>query len=164
MAHKLSTHVAVFLLIRDERGRVLLQQRAGTNYLNGYYDFACSGHVDEGESLHQSAQREACEELGITVAAEDLVLIHANHNYVGAPYMNFVFELKKWDGTPSIQESEKCSDLAFFETQSLPEKCTLLVRVLEQESFNSALTFSRISPEDYSRLMGEDSSASARLA
>ena len=45
---------AVFVIIRDEAGRVLLQRRANTGYLDGHYDFP-SGHVYAGEGFTTAA-------------------------------------------------------------------------------------------------------------
>jgi isopentenyl-diphosphate delta-isomerase type 1 len=61
-------HRAVHILLRDERGRVLLQRRSvrKENY-PGCWDSACSGHVDAGESYLTAAERELREELGMEV-------------------------------------------------------------------------------------------------
>jgi isopentenyl-diphosphate delta-isomerase len=59
-------HRAVHVLVRDERGRVLLQKRSkGKENHPGLWDSACSGHVDAGESYLLAAEREFKEELGI---------------------------------------------------------------------------------------------------
>lgn len=152
---KLLTRSAVFIILRNEAGEILLQQRANTGYLDGYYDFTCSGHVDEGESIHEAAIRELTEEIGVTADPADLRLVHINQNFIDIPYFNFTFELSKWRGTPTIMEPHKCSDLSFFAINALPEKCTLNVRVNERENFDSNLTFSKITKADYEKLFGK---------
>lgn len=46
---------------------VLLHLRQNTGYMDGHWDFAGSGHVDENETARQAVARECLEELGITV-------------------------------------------------------------------------------------------------
>ena len=46
---------------------VLLHLRQNTGYMDGHWDFAGSGHVDENETARQAVARECQEELGITV-------------------------------------------------------------------------------------------------
>lgn len=140
-------------MIRNDAGEILLQQRANTSYLDGYYDFACSGHADNGESIKEAAVREAAEEIGIVVDPENLKLVHINSNFIDTPYLNFTFELKQWQGTPEIREPEKCSDLAYFAPDRLPEKCTLNVRVNQRVGFNHELTYSKVTLEDYDQIL-----------
>lgn len=154
MAQKLQTYSAVFIIIKNEAGQILLQQRFNTGYLDGYYDFACSGHVDEGESIREAAVRELAEEIGLAAEVEDLRLVHINQNFIDRAYLNFTFVLDKWEGTPSIKEPEKCSDLRYFDVDALPEKCTLNVRVNQRTGFASELTYSKITPVEYRQLIG----------
>lgn len=147
--------MAVFIILRDKQGRLLLQQRTNTGYLDGYYDFGCSGHVDEGEDMLEAAVRELKEEIGVTAKLEDLKLVHINQNYLDRPYANFTFELHSWQGEPRICEPEKCSDLAYFAVDDLPKKCTLNVRVNQRFGFGSELTYSKVTPRNYQTYMGE---------
>jgi 8-oxo-dGTP diphosphatase len=154
MPDKLTTRMAIFVNIRDDNGRLLLQQRANTGYRDGFYDFACSGHVDEGEGLLEAAVRELKEELGIVACEADLRLVHVNQTFVDRPYANFTFELREWEGEAEIKEPEKCSDLAFFSPDSLPEHCTLNVRVNQKHGFSSELHYSKVTPLNYQEYMG----------
>ena len=56
----------ILLWLRDsgERQEILLQRLQNTGYADGMWDFACSGHVELGESMKQALCREAEEELG----------------------------------------------------------------------------------------------------
>lgn len=154
MAEKLWSRAAVFILMRNDAGEILLQQRAHTGYLDGFYDFACSGHVDDGESIHEAAVRELQEELGITASPDDLRLVHINQNYLDTPYFGFIFALSKWVGEPDIKEPEKCSDLAYFSPDNLPEKCTLTVRVVERAGFGDTLAFSKVDRDNFEEMTG----------
>lgn len=61
-------HRAANLVIFDNKGRTLLQQRSATKDIRpGYWANAVGGHVTKGESYKQAIQRELGEELGITV-------------------------------------------------------------------------------------------------
>lgn len=62
-------HRAANLVIFDDNGRTLLQQRSRTKDIRpGYWTNAVGGHVIEGESYKQAIQRELKEELGIRVS------------------------------------------------------------------------------------------------
>ena len=71
MSKKHNSHVPVFIVVWDEHGRILLHQRAGTDWLPGYWDFP-SGHVEPGESFAQAAARELSEETSLSVRQQDL--------------------------------------------------------------------------------------------
>ena len=76
--------VAVFLILtREENGKeqVLLQERCNTGYMDGKYDTACSGHLEQGESLSMAIVREAKEEIDIDVDEKDLKLVALIHPY-----------------------------------------------------------------------------------
>lgn len=132
----------------------MLQQRANTGYLDGYYDFP-SGHVEDKESIRTAAVRELAEESGLTVREEDLRLVHINQNFHDTPYVNFAFVADKWEGEPSVCEPEKCSDSQFFAPADLPEKCTLNVRLNERAGFGNNLTYSLVTLENYEQIMHE---------
>ena len=110
MTERFQTLQAVFVLLRNDKNEILLQKRAGTGYLDGYWDFP-SGHVEFGESLRDTASRETKEEINIDVAPEDLELIHIKQFFVERNYINYTFEARSWQGEPRICEPEKCSAL-----------------------------------------------------
>lgn len=115
---------AVFpvLLRQGDRGEeVLLLRRANTGYMDGWWDFAGSGHVDEGETATQAVCRESREELGITVEPGAVTFLHLNHRLAERTYYDIYFRVERWTGTPAIREPEKCSALAWFPLEALPE-------------------------------------------
>ena len=76
------SYSAVFpILLREgANGReVLLHLRQNTGYMDGCWDFAGSGHVDENETARQAVARECLEELGITVNPADMEFVHLCH-------------------------------------------------------------------------------------
>lgn len=147
-------YAAVFVIVYNDKGEVLLQQRAGSGYMDGYYDFP-SGHIDPNEGLRIAASRELSEETGLFVREEDLTLVHVNQNFFDRPYLNYTFVADKWQGDPVIGEPDKCTELGFFDVNKLPAKCTPAVRVVERAAFSRELTYSIVRLNDFPDLMGE---------
>lgn len=111
------------VVIREHEGReeVLLLRRANTNYMDGKWDFAGSGHVEEGETATQAVCRELLEETGLVARPGDAVFLHVSHRVKEPTYYDFYFQIKTWTGEPSIREPDKCSDMDWFPTDALPE-------------------------------------------
>ena len=100
-------HAAVFVILKNERGEILLQQRANTGFMDGRYDGSATGHVEPNESIHDAALRELEEELGVSAKADDLKLVLIAQMDVDKPYLNFAFICERWEGEPRIAEPEK---------------------------------------------------------
>lgn len=132
---------------------MLLHRRANTGFMDGYYDFP-SGHVEHGESFAEAAIRELREETGLVTSESDMSLCHINQNYLDQPYINIIFMVDTWQGTPAILEPNKCDDMQFFDTAMLPEKCTLAVRDMSRTGFTAEPTTSRITLSDFQELVG----------
>jgi mutator protein MutT len=98
--------VAAHLILRDPDGRILLMQRAGTEYGEGQYAFP-AGHVDLGETPTESIVRETREELGITVTPASLAPAGVMFRRSLEPRVDFFFTADEWDGTPRICEPHK---------------------------------------------------------
>lgn len=112
---------AVYMMLRDEAGRILLTRRFNTGYMNGWYDTP-SGHVEPGETLLQAAVRELLEEAGVSAQEKDLKLWHINQYYAnGEVYYCFFFMVDVWEGTPRITEPHRCDDMQFFSLDDLPK-------------------------------------------
>lgn len=130
MEERYQTKAAVFLILtRTENGKteVLLQERCNTGYMDGKYDTSCSGHIERGESLLTATVREAKEELGIDINEDDLNLVAVIHPYE-ENYINMFFTTKKYTGTPKIMEPNKCSNLKWFNINTLPENIVVRVK------------------------------------
>jgi 8-oxo-dGTP pyrophosphatase MutT (NUDIX family) len=116
---------AAYVIFR--RGNeVLLQLRQNTGYRDGYWATAAAGHVEQDESVYAAAVREALEELGVTIAVEDLVALcgmhrtHGNHDPIDER-ADFFFECRAWSGEPRIMEPTKNAELGWFPLDGLPD-------------------------------------------
>ena len=70
MRHQRLTHRTTYIFVFGSDGRLFVQKRTATKDLHpGYYDLAAGGVLVEGESYHESAAREAEEELGVRAVA-----------------------------------------------------------------------------------------------
>ena len=131
MAEPFRAFSAVFPIITRSAGgdtQILLHRRQNTGYQDGKLDIAASGHVDEGETAVYAVVRECKEELGIDVKPDDLVFAHLQHristsvsNMSGRTYYDIYFAVNKFDGTPSIMEPVKCSELIWCDIDDLPD-------------------------------------------
>lgn len=127
MKEHFSTPSAVIvLLVRAAGGRkqVLLQRRQNTGFADGKWDFSFAGHVEHGEKMKRSAVREAREELGIVIAEGDLdfaTVVHKREEQIDLTYINVYFTCKKFCGQPTICEPFKCSEIAWFDLDRLPD-------------------------------------------
>jgi len=116
----------VHVLLEDD-GRVLLMRRAGTGFFDGLYSLP-GGHVEEGESVRQTAIREMHEELGIELDAADLEIVGVVHRHSDTNRIDFFLRALRWSGTPRIAEPDKCDDLHWFERGGLPAATVPYVR------------------------------------
>ncbi len=118
---------AVHMLIMDD-GRVLLQKRKGSKLWPGYYALP-AGHIDEGENQYDALVREAKEELDILIDQKDIeksyVVLRRNFFEIDGkklePYIDYYFEISKYQGTPRIAELDKCDELIWADINNLPE-------------------------------------------
>lgn len=120
------------IVLKDNK--VLLQKRAGTNFMCGWYCVP-SGHLEKGEGVRGCAVRELKEETGLEVNKDDLefksVLSRVSDD--GSEYIDLFFLAKNYKGVPKIMEPEKCSELDFFDLNNLPKNTIPYVKnVLEK--------------------------------
>ncbi len=116
---------AVYLvLIRDQR--ILLLRRYNTGHYDGHYSFV-AGHLEGGETVRRAMVREAREEAGLEINADDLEVVHvmnrisqSNPEYKNERIDVFL-KTEKWAGEPKNREPDKCDDLAWFDLDNLPE-------------------------------------------
>ncbi len=117
------------LLTRGDK--MLFGQRQNTGFEDGAYHLP-SGHLEAGESVVDALIREAKEEVGLTIAPEAVDFSHIMHNSSGGGRMAFFFSVIDWDGEPENREPEKCSDLAWFPVDNLPDHMIDYCRVALQ--------------------------------
>lgn len=105
------------LVMRD--GRVLLGKRQGAHGA-GYYA-APGGHVELGDSLAETARREALEECGLEI--EDIRLLSVG-TYIWGPdkhYVDVDVVCQAPRGEPRTCEPENCAGWAWYSLDALPE-------------------------------------------
>jgi 8-oxo-dGTP pyrophosphatase MutT (NUDIX family) len=117
--HKLTGDVHLLLLNPD--GRVLFGRRQNTAFEDGAWHVP-AGHLEAGESVVQALIREAKEEVGVAIAAEDVEFAHIMHSSSSGGRAAFFFAVRQWDGTPENREPKKCGELAWFSLDALPDR------------------------------------------
>ena len=112
---------AIYLIVRNNEGKILLQRRQGTKLWPGFLALP-AGHVDEGENVYDAAIREAREELSITITKQDIVdaFVVNRRNKSLLPYFDVYFEISSYEGKIKINEPEKCSELKWVDINDLP--------------------------------------------
>ncbi len=115
-SERLWVNVVVHTLIWDRtRTKLLLLERANTGYLDGCYTLP-GGHLNKGESLLAAARREACEEVGLELLELEPCCVLPFRGGV-----NMVFQSYTWSGKPVNAEPHRCSEVAWFIKDKLPD-------------------------------------------
>ena len=117
---------AVHMIIMDG-DKILVQKRKGSKLWPGYYALP-AGHIDEGENQYDVLIREAKEELNIEIDAKDIIkdyiVLRRNHfeidGKLSEPYIDYYFEISKYNGVPIIVEEDKCDELFWTDVHNLP--------------------------------------------
>jgi 8-oxo-dGTP diphosphatase len=113
---------AVYAVIFDGNG-VLLMRRSGSGYHDGELSLP-AGHLDGNEDAPSGLIRELREELLIEAERDSCRLAAVLHRAPESPgdheYLDLVFTVNRWVGTPSIGEPEKCSELVWADLDGLP--------------------------------------------
>jgi len=123
-------------LIKDNH--ILLARRYNTGYQDGNYSVP-AGHIDGGESVTTAMIREAKEEIGIEILAEDLVFAHVMHRITNRESADFFFFCRSWKGEPSICEPDKCDELKWAPVDQLPENTIDYIQVAIKKAFAKKL-------------------------
>ncbi len=109
-------------------------------WMDGKYSLI-AGHLDGNETVFDTMIREAFEEAGIKVAKEDLKPVKVLHRKSNdQEYMDFFFLAEKWQGEPTIKESDKCDDMSWFPIDSLPENTLPYVKNVI-ENYKDGISF-----------------------
>lgn len=133
MAKERHREVPASYLVLVKGGKILLQRRFNTGYMDGKYSLP-AGHVDKGETFTQCVIREAKEEIGVDLKPEDVKVAHLMHRFSGAEWgdegyrIDVFFTAEKWENTPEIKEHDKCDDLSWFDLNNLPDNMIPYIR------------------------------------
>ncbi|MBI5135574.1 NUDIX domain-containing protein [Candidatus Uhrbacteria bacterium] len=119
---------AATYLVLEQGSKILLLRRFNTGYKDGFYSLP-GGHFNGGETARACMVREASEEVGITIRPEDLTVAHTMHRCTPSrEYVDFYLLAHAWEGTPSLNEPDKCDDLQWCARKNLPENLVPEVR------------------------------------
>ena len=118
--------VTVHLLFFREN-QILMLRRFNTGYADGLYSVP-AGHLDGGETVLTAGAREAQEEVGVRIEAEDMTITTVMHRIEDDERVDFFVHVQKWDGEPFNAEPEKCDDLRWVNIDQLPENTVEYVR------------------------------------
>jgi 8-oxo-dGTP pyrophosphatase MutT (NUDIX family) len=122
MKERYKVVAAVWLVVMRE-GKILLQLRQNTGYMDGRYDMAASGHLEAGERLEDGIVRETKEEIGIEVEKGSMRLVGIGYDE-GEGYLRVFFGCEEYRGEPRIMEPEKIAALEWFDVDDLPKNLT----------------------------------------
>jgi len=118
-------------LVLIKNGKILLLRRFNTGYEDGKYSLV-AGHVELGETFIQTIIREAEEEAGIILQAEDLEFVHMMHRNSRTDENNervdTFFLAKNWGGKIENKEPQKCDELSWFDLEDIPENTIPYIR------------------------------------
>lgn len=113
---------ATRVVVRDDRGRLLLIRRAD----NGVWSVP-AGAMELGESIADCAARELHEETGLSAAELTPFALHTGPGYTyrnmfGDTYQHFVvlFRADRWDGE-LVRKTDETIDAGFFDLAEPPE-------------------------------------------
>ncbi|MET9958214.1 phosphotransferase [Streptomyces sp. NPDC006326] len=118
--------VDVHLILRrdGESGpEVLLSRRAGPVYASGLRHLP-SGHLDPDEDMVEAVIREALEETGVHIQAEDVtaaVTVHHRPPTGSRSRIAVFFEVRRWSGRPRIMEPDRCDGMDWYPLDALPD-------------------------------------------
>lgn len=103
-------------------------RRAGTGWMDGSFGLPAGG-LEAGETIHETAVREAYEEVGVRIARTALRHVHTLHSRTsGQTWIGHFFKAVTWDGTPLLCEPDKHTDLQWRSVNALPAETIPYVR------------------------------------
>lgn len=127
--------VTVHLFLFRE-GEILLLRRFNTGYRDGEYSVP-AGHLDGNETVRAAAEREAAEEIGVRIEAQDILFSSVMHRNEGDERVDFFVMVRHWRGEPFNNEMDKCDDLRWVAVSSLPENTIPYVRRAIENHLNN---------------------------
>jgi len=99
--------------------QILLLRRFNTGFRDGEYSVP-AGHLDGGETVMAAAVREAEEEIGVKIDANNMRFSSVMHRIEDDERVDFFVQVYKWQGEPFNAEPDKCDDLRWADVSHLP--------------------------------------------
>jgi ADP-ribose pyrophosphatase YjhB (NUDIX family) len=99
--------------------KYILLQLIKSNTLDGDYSVP-AGHIEKDESVIDASIREGLEELNIFIDSKDVEVCQVMHRKTNEVRVDFFVIIKKFSGTISNNEPEKCSELKWSDASHLP--------------------------------------------
>lgn len=124
MSQQYKSAVHLFMI---QNQQVLLSCRANTGYMDGYYSVV-AGHLEPGETVVETAIREAQEEAGLTLLPKNIEVVQVMHRRDGDERIDFFVRVHAWQGEIRNAEPQKCNGLGWFPLDKLPENTVPYVR------------------------------------
>ena len=115
--------------------QILLLRRFNTGYRDGEYSVP-AGHLDGNETVMAAAAREAGEETGVQIEADEIAFSSVMHRNEGDERVDFFVHVRKWHGEPVNAETDKCDELRWTEVKDLPMNTIPYVRQAIQNHLN----------------------------
>lgn len=122
LADKQYPRVGIGVMIQNERGEVLMGLRKGSHGA-GEWSFP-GGHLEMGETILETAQRETREETGLEINKLELISVADELRYLasdGKHYLNIGVKGEYAGGEPVVMEPDKCERWAWFSLDALPD-------------------------------------------
>jgi ADP-ribose pyrophosphatase YjhB (NUDIX family) len=116
--------VHLFFILEN---KILLARRLNTGYRDGEYSVP-AGHLDGGETVIAAGIREAKEETGVDINAEDMIFSSVMHRTEDDERVDFFVQVREWQGDIVNAEPDKCDDLRWVDANKLPDNVIPYVR------------------------------------
>ncbi|MFZ5392531.1 MAG: NUDIX hydrolase [Patescibacteria group bacterium] len=103
-----------------ENQSILLLKRCNTGFNDSKWSVP-AGRLEKNETIRQATIREAQEEVNLSVKISDFgTPLFMHHKDDRGERIYVFFLVKKWTGTATNNEPEKCSEIKWFNTSDLP--------------------------------------------
>lgn len=121
---------AVYGILKKDN-TILLIRRFNTGYKDGLFTLP-AGHIEKDELPKEAMLRELKEETGLICDFESITGVHAMHRISssGRTYVDYYFEIIKYNGNPEIKEPQKCDQMDWYGIESIPENTLPHIKIV----------------------------------
>lgn len=140
-------YAAVYGILENEHGEILLMQRQNTWFMDGKYGLP-AWHLEWYETLKQWVIREVKEEIWIDIAEVNLKMIHSWHRVTKweRVYFDFYFKIEDFSWEIVNGEPDKCSKIEFLKKDDeriIPYLREIFQKIEENEAFSETILISK---------------------